>query len=292
MKHTSLTIIASSALAVVLAVGPAAAFAKGEANLHGRAEAQASTTMNKSCVKALGHLVAPGWIAAHGTTTVSTNCKLPFGLAVKLGLAHKIEKHKQGTTTPDTLAPTISYIASRADRTSATVTWYTNERATTQLAYGTTSAYGSTTALVTKLGFLHSVKITGLSPATTYHFKVMSRDASGNLSVSSDSTLTTRTAADATSPTISAISVSGIGATTATVNWTTNEPAKSKVYFASGSSLNVNTASSVTNNALVTNHVMTLSGLSASTTYSYAVKSQDASGNSSISGTGSFITSL
>lgn len=286
MKNRTLTIIASSALALALAIGPTAALAKNDnASLHGRAKAQASTTTKASCTRAFGHLIAPGWKRMNGTTTVSTACKLPAGIARKLGLG------PIGTTTPDTSAPIISLISSNANTTSATVTWFTNENATTQLAFGTTTAYGATTTLNSSLGLFHSVTLSGLTASTTYHFQVMSRDAVGNTSVSSDRTFTT-SAGDTTSPALSAISVSGIGSTTAQVSWTTNEPATSKVFFAAGPSLNLATASTVSSSALLTTHAMILGGLSASTTYSYAVQSQDAFGNASTSATSSFVTGL
>jgi hypothetical protein len=66
--------------------------------------------------------------------------------------------------------------------TSATVTWVTNEAATTQVQYGTTTAYGATTALNGSLLTTHSQALTGLSAATTYYYRVLSRDAAGNLS--------------------------------------------------------------------------------------------------------------
>lgn len=292
MKNTSLTIIASSALAVVMAVAPAAAFAKsdkGQAELHGRAEAQASTTAKISCPKAFGHLFAPGWVKKNGTQEFNTACKIPFGVAWKMSL---FQHPKPGTTTPDTTAPTISLITSSTSTTTAIVMWNTNERSDSQIAYGTTTAYGATTTLNTSLGLFHTVTITGLTSGTTYHFQVLSRDASGNLKVSSDGTFVTTTLPDTTSPTLGAASVSNVSSTTATVAWTTNEPSTSKVYYAAGSSLNLGTASSVSSAALLSNHSLIVSGLSASTTYSYAVQSQDAFGNTSTSATSSFSTTL
>lgn len=292
MKNTSLTIIASSALAVIMAVAPAAAFAKsdkGQAELRGRAEAQASTTARVNCPKAFGHLFAPGWVKKNGTQEFNTACKIPFGIAWKMSL---FQKPKTGTTTPDTTAPTISLITSSTSTTTAIVMWYTNERADTQLAYGTTTAYGATTTRNTNLSLFHSVTVTGLTAGTTYHFQVMSRDASGNLKTSSDGTFTTTSVPDTASPTLGASSVSNVSSTTATVAWTTDEPSTSKVFYAAGTSLNLGTASSISSAALLINHLMTLGGLSASTTYSYAVQSQDAFGNTSTSATSSFVTSL
>ena len=83
----------------------------------------------------------------------------------------------------------------------ATVTWTTDEPADSQVQYGLTGAYGSTSALNVTLLTAHSQVLTGLNPGTTYHFRVKSRDASGNLTNSADFTFTTGTTADATNPT-------------------------------------------------------------------------------------------
>ncbi len=73
----------------------------------------------------------------------------------------------------------------------ALITWTTNESATTQINYGTTTAYGSTTPLNSTMSTSHSQSVSGLSPWTTYHFRVRSRDAGGNEAVSGDYVFTT-----------------------------------------------------------------------------------------------------
>jgi len=96
---------------------------------------------------------------------------------------------------------------------------------------------------------------------------------------------------DTTAPVISLVSFSGITQTGAAVNWITNEAATSKVYFGTGSPLNLATASTNTNSSLVLNHSLALSGLSATTTYYVVVESRDASGNTATSSQQSFVTS-
>ncbi len=81
----------------------------------------------------------------------------------------------------DTTPPTISGVnISNITDSSAIITWKTDEAATSQVKYGTTEAYGSTTPLNQKLATSHSVTLTGLDPDTTYHFRVMSKDGNGN----------------------------------------------------------------------------------------------------------------
>jgi RHS repeat-associated protein len=95
-------------------------------------------------------------------------------------------------TTPDTTPPVISnVVAGGATATSATITWNTNENSDSQVEYGTTTAYGQSTALDPALVTAHSQGLSGLTPGTLYHYRVKSRDAAGNLAVSGDFTFTT-----------------------------------------------------------------------------------------------------
>ncbi len=73
-----------------------------------------------------------------------------------------------------------------------TVSWATDKPATSQVLFGVTNAYGSTTTLDQKLATSHSATLAGLTPSTTYHFKVTSQDGSGNEAASQDQTFTTR----------------------------------------------------------------------------------------------------
>ncbi len=79
-------------------------------------------------------------------------------------------------------------------QTTARLFWTTYEAADTQVKYGLTTSYGFLTPL-SNTGVSrtknHSVNLTGLRPNTTYHFRVMSRDAVGNLAAMHDLTFTT-----------------------------------------------------------------------------------------------------
>src|SRR5206468_351617 len=75
--------------------------------------------------------------------------------------------------------------------TGATITWSTNEASDSQVEYGPTASYGSSTPLNTGLVTSHSALLAGLSPATLCHYRVKSRDAAGNLATSGDFTFTT-----------------------------------------------------------------------------------------------------
>jgi hypothetical protein len=73
----------------------------------------------------------------------------------------------------------------------ATITWTTDKAADSQVAYGTTTAYGFTTTLNSAMVTSHSVNLIGLAASTTYHFQVLSRNAGGALATSGDFMFTT-----------------------------------------------------------------------------------------------------
>ena len=190
------------------------------------------------------------------------------------------------TTTADTTAPTISGVASsNLTASGATIAWTTNEGADTQVDYGTTTSYGSSSTLNTSLLTSHSVGLTGLAASTTYHYRVRSRDAAGNLALSGDFTFTTT--ADTTAPTISGVASSNLTASGATIAWTTNEGADTQVDYGTTTSYG---SSSTLNTSLLTSHSVGLTGLAASTTYHYRVRSRDAAGNLALSGDFTFTT--
>jgi Fe-S cluster assembly iron-binding protein IscA len=79
--------------------------------------------------------------------------------------------------------------ASNIGKTEADVAWITEEPSDTQVEYWASPS--QFTPLDENLVTLHLVHLTGLDPATTYHYRVMSRDQAGNLMVSEECTLTT-----------------------------------------------------------------------------------------------------
>ncbi len=92
---------------------------------------------------------------------------------------------------------------------------------------------------------------------------------------------------DCNPPQITDLQVTGITASTATVQWNTDEPADSRVFYGSScDSLDLN----ITNVALTTEHSVLISGLSSCTEYYFMVSSSDPAGNVSQSGCLSFST--
>ena len=134
----------------------------------------------------------------------------------------------------------------------------------------------------------NSYSDSGLSPSTTYIYRVAAYDAAGNVSgQSSSASATTQAAADTTPPVISGISVSSLTYNSATINWTTNESATSQVLYGLTTSYGSQTTE---DSNLVTSHSVLLSNLSPSTPYHFRTVSKDAAGNTSAPNDSTFTT--
>ncbi|GAA3566749.1 hypothetical protein GCM10022197_23450 [Microlunatus spumicola] len=95
----------------------------------------------------------------------------------------------------DTRAPVISSVVARAtSATSAAVSWRTDEASTSQVRYGTTTSYGSSTSRSTTLSLGHNRTFSGLRAGTSYHLQVRAVDAAGNTAASADVVIRTPTA--------------------------------------------------------------------------------------------------
>lgn len=214
----------------------------------------------------------------------------------------------------DTTAPIISGISSSGIKSSsANIVWTTDENSDSVVEYGPTTSYGSISNSASLLT-LHARTLTNLKPNTLYHYRVKSKDAAGNIVVSSDNTFKTLVGTPNPTPTptptpsptptptpaprptptpsptpstssglapkISTIYASPISATTATVTWRTDVPATSQIEYGNTDSYGSET---IIDSDLVTSHSVTLTGLSPLTTYHYRVKSKNDTGNLSFS---------
>lgn len=87
--------------------------------------------------------------------------------------------------------------------------------------------------------------------------------------------------ADTTSPNVTAIQVSSVTTTGATVSFNTDEPATAQIDYADNNYYNGNLAYNHTESTsnFIASHSITLSNLSPSTTYHYRISANDAAGN-------------
>ncbi len=283
------------ALAAVLIV-PGSTFAKNnnieaDAQMKGHTNIEISTSSHP-CLHAFGHFIALGWLTKHDTPTLAEGCHLPQGI---FNLFHRGGNgHGNGTTT-DMTAPIISTIDVTTATTSAKITWSTNERADSNVFYGTSSPIDVNDSNTLKesggsLVFNHSIMVDDLEASTTYYAIIQSHDASGNTATSSQFSFTTGNSDDISAPLITNLGTN-IGTSTIVVNWDTNEIANSKVYYGTSTPLNLGSAGVVSNGAFTLDHSLTIPGLSASTTYHLVAESTDMAGNIRTSGEFSATTS-
>jgi len=126
------------------------------------------------------------WSLTNGTHTIKAKAYDTSGLTSEASIAVSVDN------VSDTAPPQISDVSSSSiTSNSAQISWTTDEASTSQVEYGTTPSYGSQTSLDQSLLTSHSQTLTNLSPNTTHHFRVKSRDSSGNEAVSSDYTFIT-----------------------------------------------------------------------------------------------------
>lgn len=175
----------------------------------------------------------------------------------------------------DTTPPTFSSVsAQNPNQNGATITWTTNEPATSQVEYGTTATYGLSTAVNTSLDTTHTQVVAGLDANTTYHYRVRSADAAGNSATSGDFTFTTPGVPDTEAPT----AVTGLQAAT---------PSPARVDL---------TWSAATDNVAIDHYMVKRGGVTIAapagisfsdtavlpnTTYTYTVAAVDTAGNTS-----------
>ncbi len=133
--------------------------------------------------------------------------------------------------------------------------------------------------------------VTGLSDGTTYYFAVLVKDAAGNMSLYAPASVTTT---DGTAPTTgTAISFSGTSTTGTTVSWgaaSDNVTAAASLSYklvraSSGTAIDTVSEANAATAAMawtVNTLTSTVTGLTAGTTYYFAVLVKDAAGNESL----------
>ncbi len=182
--------------------------------------------------------------------------------------------------TPDSVAPVIAIAPSAQSigATSVTIAWSTDKLSNSTVKYGPSGE--ALTQVTGDISYTrqHSVVLSKLKHSTAYQFQVTSTDPSGNAVQSTTVSFTTNAKADTTAPTLGAATVSSVSANSATISWSTDEPATSSVSYGT-TSLGLKADSA----ALVNSHSITLTGLTASTRYLFTVSSADASGNKATS---------
>ncbi|XLS29987.1 fibronectin type III domain-containing protein [Flavobacteriaceae bacterium M23B6Z8] len=176
----------------------------------------------------------------------------------------------QTDTTPPS-ATTVS--ATNTTDTTTDLSWTAATDDTAVTAY---EIYRNNTLIVTVNGSTTSYTATALNAQTTYNFKVIAKDASGNQSADSNLlAVTTTTTPDTEAPQIGSLSVASITGTSVELNWTAatdNIGVTGYTLYRDGSLINSFPAGVTSGNA---------SGLSELTGYDFQLKATDAAGNES-----------
>ncbi len=150
-----------------------------------------SSMITLSCA---GQTTRQASVASHQLSTIATGWTGTC-TTVTIGSSNGWDTNFDNLVIDDGLGPLISNVQSNPASNSATITWTTNIASDSQVEYGPTSAYGSSTTLNPTLVTAHSVTVPGLSQSATYHFRVRSADGSGNAGLSGDGTFTTTSTA-------------------------------------------------------------------------------------------------
>ena len=92
----------------------------------------------------------------------------------------------------DVASTTVTSVVASTTDTTALITWMTNEPATSQVIFGTSTLYTASTTLDMGLVMSHSKTINGLLANTLYHFAVLSSTASSTATTSIDQMFVTK----------------------------------------------------------------------------------------------------
>lgn len=266
--------------------------------------ASTTTTVLYGQTAAASELAATGTTAT-GTTNTACTATTQYNLSAAAAGTTMYYKIQATNSVGTVFSPVYTYTQvakptynlssmSNITTTSAQVNYTLNPNganATSVVRYGTSiGSYPNTVTGFSALGFapnFNGVTLSGLTPNTVYYFIVEGTNTYG-VSQSAFGTFTTQGG----SPTLSAISVSNIAQTTATVNFSLNSGGTSTTtvvnYGTSSNNLNNTVNGSTVNTNVATPYTINLTGLTANTTYYYNVV---ANGNgTAFSGVDSFTT--
>lgn len=155
---------------------------------------------------------------------------------------------KYTTAAELTAGPTVSLITTK----SATITWSTDRTSDTKVEYGKSSgSYFDEEPSNSDPLTEHAIKLSNLSPGTTYHFKAKWTDEDGNTGISAEKSFKTEPAPTITDPKTKSVSLNS-----AILEFTTKGASKVKIYYGLSSSfgnvkeVSVSTAESTYTTAL------------------------------------------
>jgi hypothetical protein len=174
-------------------------------------------------------------------------------------------------TTPAELTsePVLSNISTRR----ATITWSTSRASDSKIAIGTTpGSYSTDEVSNSQQTTSHSITLANLQSGTTYYYKARWTDTDGNTGSSTEQSFTTLAA-----PTVKEVGTRKISLNSATIQFTTREAVKAKIYY--GKSEGFGGVQQINTSTAESTYTADLSGLEDGAKYFYKINPFDADGN-------------
>lgn len=153
----------------------------------------------------------------------------------------------------------------------ATVTWATDRPSTSFVYYGVSPSGLNQSKGSLEVVSEHSVTISGLTPSTTYYYRVQSfdEDHSYDLAEATSSLYTLRTTETAR---IYSVNVDAVTLNSGVINWRTSVPTNSTIEY--GTTLSYGLSQNGDGVGYATNNILKLTGLENGTTYHYRINAK------------------
>lgn len=166
----------------------------------------------------------------------------------------------------------------------AKVTWKTDKESNSIVALASDAEYAPNSANPyrwkegepNQMVLVHEVTVTGLRPATTYHYQVTSKSSLGLEGVSEDNTFKTKSIL----PEIFNINISKVQEDSATIDFNTNVPCSSIIEY---TDLSTNATKLEGSTAVVNTHSIQLKNLKFDSYYSAIIKVENEQGEKTVS---------
>ena len=181
-------------------------------------------------------------------------------------------------------APVIRQLSVRkVTQDRALIQWHTSKPADSAVEYGIDASYGER---VESPDYKreHQIQLSGLEANTSYHFRVLSRSLDGGVAATVDYTFQTDGERDNTPPLIVHRPEVISSHSTATLQWTTNEPCYVSVRVGTEETWGTVAERVFEVDEAHEEHNVTITGLDMGTRYFFTIVSRDLSGNETVMG--------
>lgn len=283
----------STAPTLTFANPSGATTALGNVVLQGTTEAGAQISINNNGTITSG--------SASGSGTFSITVPLHANVLNTLNVTATDSVGNVGTGTwtvvQDSLGPVVSNLAVSpsivGSNMIAVYSFTTNENSTGVFSIGTgANVLATLVATGTTAGTTHNSLVSGLLANTNYYYVLTTTDSIGNSTTSNVGVINST---DTVPPTIQDVTLSHLGSTGASLDFTFTEPnfntqyATGSITITTSTGMTVGTYPTVFSSGVVSAGSTVLSGLASGTAYTYTVLLTDTFGNASVT-TGTFST--